>query len=104
MAGLGIDARVSEGSGAIIGREMLKSSPHASWLPRDPPRSTVDDRVTFVGRISTGTVSLSLRGPFTHHIVYRDRSGMTRSSVVIELVRLMPGRLAEARDWVVCRN
>lgn len=58
----------------------------------------MDDRVTFVGRTSTGTVSLSLRGPFTHQIVYKDRLGMKLSTVDIVRVRLTPGRLVDVVD------
>ena len=77
----------------------MNVSVHAVRVPM-PPRFRLVEPVTFVGNTKTGTVSLSFRGPLTHHIVWTGgRAQITELSESTCEVKLdVLGRLCKARS------
>jgi len=60
---------VANESGGRRDLVLLNAKVHAERDPMIPPTSTVVEPVTLVGNTRTGTVSFTLSGPLTHHIV-----------------------------------
>jgi hypothetical protein len=77
---------------------------HADRDPTLPPRSRVVDPVTLVGNKRTGTVSFALRGPLTHHIVWRGSRIIAPSRADMVESQLVPvGKMVAMFVWAICR-